>query len=267
MAPSPPGKSSHRTQGKDSPAPSPGASGSGKQRQRPAAAAPASSSRKKQRLPATDAAPTASQREESKRLFLAEVDAGMADPTKVYKLFSAEQHASVMTLLDGLEELDKDAHKDRIKECRAANSWDASKVHRLVKKFMVQRSKSPTDGKTYADLVHIKGKTLVPHRGSIYEAIEREHLAHGHAKSKGLFHAVNMRYGGDVPRWVCELFGKYCPLCTIKMPVKPKVCVVCTCIHALLRLLDLRSIACLHACSGGRAHTHHLGRLGCPRPV
>ena len=269
MGPSPP-MTSQRTQGKSRPqaAPSPGSgSGSGSRGEQQQQQSPPSHRRKQQRMPATDA-PISAERVEAKRLFLEKLDESAQNAGSAYKLLSREEHASAMHLLDGLEHMDKDARKDHIAECKNSYSWTASKVSRLVMKYDVLRNKSPTDGKTYVDLVERKGNTVVPHQGSIYEAIEREHLAQGHVKAKGLYHAVKARYGGGVPRWMCELFSQYCPTCIIKMPVKPKVCVVCTCIHALLRLLDcLSSLACLHACSGGRAHTHHLGRLGSTRPV
>jgi hypothetical protein len=66
----------------------------------------------------------------------------------------------------------------------------------------------------------------VVHYSKIFDVLRDIHEAQAgndHPKSRTLYRRVCARYGKSIPRWICELFPLYCPVCVRSKPhKKPK---------------------------------------------
>jgi flagellar hook-basal body complex protein FliE len=52
--------------------------------------------------------------------------------------------------------------------------------------------------------------------GSIFDVLREIHeleMGNDHPKAKTLYKRVFMKYGKSIPRWVCEMFPSFCPVC------------------------------------------------------
>ena len=59
--------------------------------------------------------------------------------------------------------------------------------------------------------------------GKMFDAIREIHeveAGNDHPKSKTLYKRVSARHGKSVPRWVCEVFPQFCPVCIRSRPRK-----------------------------------------------
>lgn len=66
----------------------------------------------------------------------------------------------------------------------------------------------------------------VANYGRVFDVVREIHeleTGNDHPKAKSLYKRVNAKYGKSIPRWVCEIFPKFCPVCVrAKSRRKPK---------------------------------------------
>ena len=64
----------------------------------------------------------------------------------------------------------------------------------------------------------------VAHYSNVFDVVRKIHeleAGNDHPKSKTLYKRVFAKYGKSVPRWICEMFPKFCPVC-IRSKVRKK---------------------------------------------
>ena len=64
---------------------------------------------------------------------------------------------------------------------------------------------------------------IVSHQGRVFEDLHKIHIAGGHCKAKTFVTRISTAHGKSVPRWVSEVFVKFCPTCVRRIPRKPSI--------------------------------------------
>ena len=64
---------------------------------------------------------------------------------------------------------------------------------------------------------------IVSHQGRVFEDLHKIHIAGGHCKAKTFVTRISTAHGKSVPRWVSQVFVKFCPTCVRRIPRKPSI--------------------------------------------
>lgn len=85
----------------------------------------------------------------------------------------------------------------------------------------------------------------------IFDVLRQIHeldAGNDHPKAKTLFKRVSVKYGKSIPRWVCEMFPQYCPVCIRSRPRKKAkaghqpLLTRCMNVRAQINLIDYQSM-------------------------
>uniref|UniRef100_A0A7S4BF11 Integrase zinc-binding domain-containing protein n=1 Tax=Chrysotila carterae TaxID=13221 RepID=A0A7S4BF11_CHRCT len=105
------------------------------------------------------------------------------------------------------------------KELYGTRPWKWRKKYRLVSVAGREVLAYASGGDAGSD-AGLDSLSLVTTDERIFDDIYPIHVEGGHRKARTFYMAVHNRFGGGVPRWVCDLLCETCPLCVQKLTRK-----------------------------------------------
>ena len=130
-------------------------------------------------------------------------------------------YEDICAALDGWTEKDGPAKKETQQNFGQVYAW--ARKYNLVsfsgsKVLVVKVKEEPAEGE---DQLALDQSKIVSHQGRVFEELHKIHIAGGHCKAKTFAMRISTAYGKSVPRWVGEVFVKFCPTCVRRIPRKP----------------------------------------------
>ena len=159
---------------------------------------------------------------EQKRLFAEAMMKKLDEQGDERSQFLTEaRYEDICAALNGWTEKDGPAKKETQQNFGQVYAW--ARKYNLVsfsgsKVLVVKVKEEPAEGE---DQLALDQSKIVSHQGRVFEELHKIHIAGGHCKAKTFAMRISTAHGKSVPRWVGEVFVKFCPTCVRRIPRKP----------------------------------------------